>query len=93
MVENGLDLRTWLTIVGIFVLFFGLPAATIAFDLRKQRRSNEQASATDHPRPPAPPQTRMLTHGSGRTAGDASPANADVRMEPATRAKPISTPT
>jgi hypothetical protein len=44
MAENGLDLRTWLTVVGVFVMFFGVPAASIAFDLRKKRR--EQADAT-----------------------------------------------
>lgn len=45
MAENGLDLRTWLTVIGVLALFFGFPAATIAFDLRKARR--KQADSVD----------------------------------------------
>jgi hypothetical protein len=45
MAENGLDLRTWLTVIGVFVLFFGFPAATIAFDVRKKRRQEARESA------------------------------------------------
>lgn len=51
MAENGLDLRTWLAVIGVLALFFGFPAASIAFDLRKQRRKH--GTATDSPRPPA----------------------------------------
>jgi hypothetical protein len=44
MAENGLDLRTWLTVIGVFALFFGFPAATIAFDLRKARRKQADSA-------------------------------------------------
>ena len=47
MAENGLDVRTWLTVVGIFVMFFGFPVATIALDLRKQRRKQPDARIED----------------------------------------------
>lgn len=33
---NGLDLRTWLTVVGLFALFFGLPAVSLVRDQRKR---------------------------------------------------------
>lgn len=42
---NGLDLRTWLTVLGVFLMFFGFPAATIAWDLRKKRRTPPQLEA------------------------------------------------
>jgi hypothetical protein len=42
MAENGLDLRTWLTVVGVFVMFLGFPAASIAYDVRKKRRERDQ---------------------------------------------------
>jgi len=45
MAENGIDLRTWLAVIGVFVLFFGLPAASIAFDMRKKRREAARADA------------------------------------------------
>ena len=47
MAENGLDVRTLLTVVGIFVMFFGFPVATIALDLRKQHRKQPDAPAED----------------------------------------------
>ena len=47
MAENGLDLRTWLTVIGIFVMFFGFPVATIALDLRKQHRKQSEAPVED----------------------------------------------
>ena len=40
MAESGLDLATWLTIVGVFVLFFGLPLATLEYDRRKALRAS-----------------------------------------------------
>jgi len=54
MAEGGLDLRTWLAVVGVFVLFFGVPAASIAFDVRKKRREQENETGTEVRRPPAP---------------------------------------
>lgn len=44
---NGLDLRTWLTIVGLFVLFFGLPAASLAHDRRKRHRGRLESDTTE----------------------------------------------
>lgn len=38
MAEDGIDLRTWLTILGVFVGFFLLPAVTLEYDRRKKRR-------------------------------------------------------
>jgi hypothetical protein len=49
MTENGLDLRMWLSVIGVFVLFFGFPAATIAFDLRKKRRREARESTAVDP--------------------------------------------
>jgi hypothetical protein len=45
MAEGGLDVRTWLTILGVFVVFFVLPAFALEYDRRKKprraRRPNE----------------------------------------------------
>jgi hypothetical protein len=49
MAENGLDLHTWLTVIGVFALFFGFPAGMIAFDLRKTRKQEDRARATSDP--------------------------------------------
>ena len=38
MADEGLDLRTWLTIVGVFVTFFALPALMLKQERRKKRR-------------------------------------------------------
>jgi hypothetical protein len=40
---NGLDLRTWLTVLGVFVMFFGLPAASLAYDHRKKQRARPRS--------------------------------------------------
>lgn len=45
-VHEGLDLRTWLTIVGVFVVFFGLPALALLHDRRKELR--RQAGLRPH---------------------------------------------
>lgn len=63
MAENGLDVRTWLTVVGIFVMFFGFPVATIALDLRKQRRKQPGAPVEDVTRSGS---VRTITDGSRR---------------------------
>jgi hypothetical protein len=49
MAEGGFDLRTWVAVIGVFVLFFGVPAATIALDMRKKRRqeAREHTVAAD----------------------------------------------
>ena len=39
MAEGGLDLRTWLTLLGVLTVFFGIPAITVAVDVRKKRRA------------------------------------------------------
>ncbi|HET6910084.1 MAG TPA: hypothetical protein VFH54_12145 [Mycobacteriales bacterium] len=44
---NGLDLRTWLTVVGLFVLFFGLPAASLAHDRRKRHRARLESAGAE----------------------------------------------
>jgi len=46
MAENGLDLRTLLTVIGVLMMFIGLPAATIAFDVWKKRREEEAHETT-----------------------------------------------
>jgi len=43
MAESGLDLRTWLAVIGVFALFFGFPAVSIALDVRKKRRQEDEA--------------------------------------------------
>lgn len=63
MAENGLDARTLLTVVGIFVMFFGLPVATIALDLRKQHRKQPDAPVEDATRSGS---VRTITDGSRR---------------------------
>jgi hypothetical protein len=55
MAENGLDLRTWLTVIGVFALFFGFPAAAVAFDLRKKRRHEAQQCTATDPLPASAP--------------------------------------
>ena len=43
MAEEGLDVRTWLTILGVLVVFFVLPALTLEYDRRKKlRRTHRQ---------------------------------------------------
>lgn len=74
MAENGLDLRTRLIVVGVFVMFFGFPAASIAYDLRKKRR--EQAGATVGgdlvPIPIPIPLTEVATRERDQRAQDVS---------------------
>ena len=41
MSESGLDVTTWLTIGGVFVLFFGLPGAMLEYDRRKKLRDGK----------------------------------------------------
>jgi hypothetical protein len=36
--ESGLDARTWLTLLGIFVLFFLVPGGVLEWDRRKRQR-------------------------------------------------------
>ena len=46
MADNGIDAATWLTILGVFVLFFGLPLGVLELDRRKKLRSrNDEAQA------------------------------------------------
>ena len=45
MAEGGLDATTWITILGVFVLFFGVPGAMLEYDRRKKLREENQRSA------------------------------------------------
>lgn len=38
--DEGLDLRTWLTLIGVFVAFFALPFAVLERDRRKRDRDD-----------------------------------------------------
>lgn len=73
MAENGLDLRTWLTVIGVFALFFGFPAAVVAFDMRKQRRHEARARTATDPLPATVPAGRTddATNRSRRSEIDA----------------------
>jgi|tagenome__1003787_1003787.scaffolds.fasta_scaffold19667512_1 hypothetical protein len=78
MAENGLDLRTWLTVIGVFALFFGFPAATIAFDARKKRRQEARASTATDPLPaPAPAGPTVTTRPSVK---DGSPRSGTTEL-------------
>ena len=70
---NGLDLRTWLTVLGVFLMFFGFPAATIAWDLRKKRRT-----------PQLEAQPREADE-EGRRAAAGSPDHGSVPRRPRSR--------
>jgi hypothetical protein len=39
---EGLDVKTWLTIIGVLVLFFVLPACTLEYDRRKRLRDEKR---------------------------------------------------
>jgi len=36
--DEGLDLKTWLTLIGVFVVFFALPLFVLEMDRRKRDR-------------------------------------------------------
>lgn len=42
MAEEGLDVRTWLTILGVFVVFFVLPAFALEYDRRRKPRPDRR---------------------------------------------------
>jgi len=44
MPDSGLDATTWLTIIGIFLLFFGLPGFMLEYDRRKKLRSPDDTT-------------------------------------------------
>jgi len=41
--NEGLDLRVWLTFVGVLVVFFGLPFAFLERDRRKKEQASDNA--------------------------------------------------
>ena len=41
MADDGLDIKTWLTLLSIFVLFFALPMGMLEYDRRKKQRENK----------------------------------------------------
>jgi len=43
MAEGGLDARTWLTIIGVFVLLFALPGFVLEMDRRKRERDESRS--------------------------------------------------
>ena len=77
MAENGLDLRTWLTVIGVFALFFGYPAAAVAFDLRKARRSQADRARTATMPTPPPTDLGAGTHALRSSRRSVAP-NSDV---------------
>jgi len=83
MAENGLDLRTWLTVIGVFALFFGFPAATIALDLRKKRPEEEaRESTTATSRPAGRIAHAHLEPNPSLTAPDKPARHADLEAGP-----------
>jgi len=46
MAEGGLDAKTWLTLVGIVMLFFVLPGSMLEYDRRKKLRHSRRATGT-----------------------------------------------
>ena len=38
--DEGLDLKIWLTLIGVFVVFFALPFLVLERDRRRQRRDD-----------------------------------------------------
>ncbi len=38
--DEGLDFRVWLTVIGVFVAFFLLPGVVLERDRRRRRRSS-----------------------------------------------------
>lgn len=50
MGESGLDARVWVTLVGIFVVFFLLPGLYLEWDRRKSLRETHGDSGRDRDR-------------------------------------------
>jgi hypothetical protein len=46
-VDDALDAQTWTIVVGVVLGFFAVPAAMLAYDLRRQLRRRESASPHD----------------------------------------------
>lgn len=61
MAEEGLDVRTWLTILGVLVGFFVLPALTLEYDRRKKLRRPHRHEDSEPPPMPEerPSQVRL----------------------------------
>lgn len=46
MEDSGIDLRTWLVVLGVMVAFFGLPGAVLESDRRKRLAAKAREIST-----------------------------------------------
>jgi hypothetical protein len=57
MAEGGLDVRTWVTLVAVFVIFVAIPGFLLEYDRRKTLRETagtDQGPPADAPEPGQP---------------------------------------